>query len=240
MNPPLDSEQTPIQCCGCKKKFFSNGFRVTRLGRRLKTCIECNDRQAKKQRRYLARRESGVVYKDTFLGYLERVPQLSSHWLLLALERELNPVEPWKHPVDFFECMTLYESAQQSALREASKGPKLTDDEVTDLIAGLCLEKHNEVKKADQQRSKDTEELLSKEQPRYSKAESRMDHITTLSGCSSCRSPLESYNKDGLCTQCNAHEWVKNEAICREIDELLQREKALNARHDRKKGQTTK
>ena len=74
-----------------------------------------------KQRRYLARRESGVVYKDTFLGYLERVPQFSSHWLLLALERELNPVEPWKHPVDFFECMTLYESAAVSTKRGLKK-----------------------------------------------------------------------------------------------------------------------
>ena len=94
--------------------------------------------------------------------------------------------------------------------------------------------KIEEAKRAEQ-RVKDTEELLSKEQPRYSKAESRMDLITTPSGCSSCQSPLESYNTDGLCTQCNAHEWVKNEAIFREIDELLLREKAVNARLDRKK-----
>ncbi len=80
-----------------------------------------------------------MVYKDTFLGYLERVPQFSSYWLLLALERELNPVEPWKHPADFFECMTLYESAQLSALREAPKGPQLSDDEVTELLAGVCF-----------------------------------------------------------------------------------------------------
>ena len=137
MNPPLDNEQTPIQCCGCKKKFFSNGFRVTRLGRRLKTCIECNDRQAKKQRHYLARKESGVAYKDAFLDYFKRVPQFSSYWLLLALEKELNPVEPWKHPADFIDCMTLYESTHQSALREAPTGPKLSDDDVTELLAGL-------------------------------------------------------------------------------------------------------
>ena len=36
-------------------------------------------------------------------------------------------------------------------------------------------------------------------------------------------------------TQCDVSEWVKNQAICREIDELLLREKAVNARLDRKK-----
>ena len=80
-----------------------------------------------------------MVYKDAFLDYFKRVPQFSSYWLLLALERELNPVEPWKHHVDSFECMTLYESTQQSALREAPTGPKLTDDDVTDLLAGLFI-----------------------------------------------------------------------------------------------------
>jgi hypothetical protein len=136
-------------------------------------------------------------------------------------------------------------NARCIARRHAAKAVKLTDEEVTDLLAGLCQDNYDEVKKANQQaiaeqRAKDTEELLSKEQPRYSKTESRMDRITTFSGCSSCQSPLESYNKDGLCTQCDAREWVKNQALCRELDELLLREKAVNARLDRKKGQTTK
>ena len=72
-----------------------------------------------------------MAYKDAFLDYFKRVPQFSSYWLLLALEKELNPVEPWKHPADFIDCMTLYE------LREAPTGPKLSDDDVTELLAGL-------------------------------------------------------------------------------------------------------
>ena len=34
--------QETIQCSRCKKRFFEDGFRVNRLGRRNKTCLECN------------------------------------------------------------------------------------------------------------------------------------------------------------------------------------------------------
>lgn len=33
-----------IQCSSCRKKFHEDGFRVDRLGRRLKTCLQCNAR----------------------------------------------------------------------------------------------------------------------------------------------------------------------------------------------------
>ena len=33
-----------FQCSGCHKRFFADGFKVDRLGRRLKTCLECNVR----------------------------------------------------------------------------------------------------------------------------------------------------------------------------------------------------
>ena len=33
-----------VQCAGCKKRFFEEGFKVDRLGRHLKTCLECNIR----------------------------------------------------------------------------------------------------------------------------------------------------------------------------------------------------
>ena len=36
--------QDTTQCVGCKKRFFDDGFRTTRLGARLKTCLECNAR----------------------------------------------------------------------------------------------------------------------------------------------------------------------------------------------------
>ena len=35
-----------IQCSGCKKRFAADGFKVTRLHKRLKTCLECNERDA--------------------------------------------------------------------------------------------------------------------------------------------------------------------------------------------------
>ena len=42
-------DQELIQCSGCKKRFFADGFRTTRLGRRLKTCLECNARDKVKR-----------------------------------------------------------------------------------------------------------------------------------------------------------------------------------------------
>ena len=41
--------QDTIQCAGCKKRFFDDGFRTTRLGARLKTCLECNARDKVKR-----------------------------------------------------------------------------------------------------------------------------------------------------------------------------------------------
>ena len=35
------NQQETIRCSRCKKNFFADGFKVNRLGRRLKTCIEC-------------------------------------------------------------------------------------------------------------------------------------------------------------------------------------------------------
>ena len=52
--------EAPIQCSGCKKKFFSDGFKVTRLGKRLKTCIECNKRHLVKKQEYLTRKDAGT------------------------------------------------------------------------------------------------------------------------------------------------------------------------------------
>ena len=33
-----------VQCTQCKKRFLDDGFKTDRLGRRLKTCLECNSR----------------------------------------------------------------------------------------------------------------------------------------------------------------------------------------------------
>ena len=43
-NPDPPQAQELTQCTRCKKKFFLDGFSVTRLGRRLHTCKECQDR----------------------------------------------------------------------------------------------------------------------------------------------------------------------------------------------------
>lgn len=47
----MDNEQQTVQCSRCKKRFFEAGFKINRLGRRLKTCLECNVRQVVKQER---------------------------------------------------------------------------------------------------------------------------------------------------------------------------------------------
>ena len=36
------AQQEAIQCSRCHKRFYADGFKVDRLGRRLKTCLECN------------------------------------------------------------------------------------------------------------------------------------------------------------------------------------------------------
>jgi hypothetical protein len=40
----MDNPPETIQCSCCKKRFFTDGFKVNRLGRRNKTCLECNAR----------------------------------------------------------------------------------------------------------------------------------------------------------------------------------------------------
>ena len=49
--PDNHNQEETIRCSGCKKNFFADGFKVNRLGRRLKTCLECNDRQKGKVER---------------------------------------------------------------------------------------------------------------------------------------------------------------------------------------------
>ena len=39
-----EQKQETFQCSTCKKKFHPAGFKVSRLGIRLKTCLECNAR----------------------------------------------------------------------------------------------------------------------------------------------------------------------------------------------------
>ena len=46
------NQQETIRCSRCKKRFFEDGFKVNRLGRRLKTCLECNERVKVEQERY--------------------------------------------------------------------------------------------------------------------------------------------------------------------------------------------
>ena len=51
----MEVPMNPIfACSGCHKKFYADGFKVTRLGLRLKTCLECNARYALKQDRIRA------------------------------------------------------------------------------------------------------------------------------------------------------------------------------------------
>ena len=53
-----------IKCTGCKKHFFEDGFKVNRLGRRLKTCLECNERARLHSLRYQERKRLGTVNTD--------------------------------------------------------------------------------------------------------------------------------------------------------------------------------
>ena len=55
------NQEKTIRCSRCKKHFFADGFKVNRLGRRLKTCLECNDRLCSRGRRYEERKQSSTV-----------------------------------------------------------------------------------------------------------------------------------------------------------------------------------
>ena len=48
----MDNPQETFECTRCNKFFFSDGFKVDRLGRRLKTCLECNARSKAERERY--------------------------------------------------------------------------------------------------------------------------------------------------------------------------------------------
>ena len=40
----MTEQRELVQCTHCRKRFFVDGFKVNRLGRRLRTCLECNER----------------------------------------------------------------------------------------------------------------------------------------------------------------------------------------------------
>lgn len=47
----MEPARVTIACAGCKKRFFEEGFKVNRLGARLKTCLECNERDKARRAR---------------------------------------------------------------------------------------------------------------------------------------------------------------------------------------------
>ena len=47
----MADEREVIQCTKCKKRFHADGFRVNRLGRRNKTCLECAERRVRELER---------------------------------------------------------------------------------------------------------------------------------------------------------------------------------------------
>ena len=48
----MDNPQETFECTRCNKLFFLDGFKVDRLGRRLKTCLEFNARSKTERERY--------------------------------------------------------------------------------------------------------------------------------------------------------------------------------------------
>lgn len=54
-----ENERKTYQCSRCKKKFFEDGFKINRLGRRLKTCLECSASKAAYR----------VVHKESLASY---------------------------------------------------------------------------------------------------------------------------------------------------------------------------
>ena len=58
-----EDDQQLHQCSHCRKKFLASGFRVTRLGRRLMTCLECNERSRRNRLPIEERRAIGLITK---------------------------------------------------------------------------------------------------------------------------------------------------------------------------------
>jgi len=43
----MDTKEETFKCSRCNKRFFMNGFHISRLGERQKTCIQCNTNRPK-------------------------------------------------------------------------------------------------------------------------------------------------------------------------------------------------
>ena len=75
-------QQETIQCSRCKKRFFEDGFRVNRLGRRNKTCLECNAKKKAQLERAKQDPEKVAKMKATDNARWERIKE--DHELLAA------------------------------------------------------------------------------------------------------------------------------------------------------------
>ena len=52
MNTVKHRRMDTIKCSRCTKCFYADGFKVDRLGKMLKTCLECNARSKVERERY--------------------------------------------------------------------------------------------------------------------------------------------------------------------------------------------
>ncbi len=59
----MNNLELEIKCSGCNKKFHASGFKVNRLGHRLKTCLECNARRPQRKIKANVDHAHGVLCK---------------------------------------------------------------------------------------------------------------------------------------------------------------------------------
>lgn len=178
--------------------------------------------------------------KEDYINVLQKVG-----WTCLKCSKHFNA--SWKTLATTckFSCWqcdniaarkrSIAEAQQQASLRANAKAELAKNIEAE--RASLQAERARASSQAAKQRANAAEsysnmnDLFTRDQPRYSKAVSRTEHITSSHnrGCAICQGLLEAYNRT-MCTSCEAREKVQSEAACDEIDELVRCTKALNTR----------
>jgi hypothetical protein len=130
-------QQEIIKCSRCKKKHFVSHFRVNRLGRRNKTCLDCNAQKkaADKRRRERIKSDPDKIAKarKPKISWWDRIkndPEKKAEFYLkrcLATYKRDFPDDPLPAPTTRYETYIRREVARRAKRRQKSKELGLED-----------------------------------------------------------------------------------------------------------------
>ena len=139
-------DRETLKCSMCRKRFFEDGFKVNRFGRRLRTCLECNERgRARPKCRHGKRDTDCVDCHGANLCHHNRQRQYCYECHGAGLCPHGSPRHGCRRGCAVLVCHHLAQKSyclqclNPDAPVEAPKTPTLTDDEVTEVLAGLGI-----------------------------------------------------------------------------------------------------